>query len=201
MFFSRKVSRFTLPSVISIVGAGAGCGCTTLAIAAAAYLSKEKALKTAVIEVGSRRAFSRMTTKQLVFGMPLPGFRLQGMDFFSNASPDQLSGLHSVDYDRIVIDYQEAEDYLSRPLFPERVIFLGNTMPWNYEDFERLMHSLILSKYDPSQGIYSGRNPSTESCRRFGEEFGQRLLTCPELIDPFCPSQDARHGLAALLKE
>ncbi len=201
MFFYRKASRFTLPSVIGIVGAGAGFGCTTLAIAAAAYLTKVKALKTAVIEVGDRPAFSRMTTKDLIFGMPFPGFCLRGMDFFSNVSPDRLSGLHPAGYDRIVIDFQEAEDFLRNPAIPERVIFLGAAAPWNYEDFERLMHSLILSKYEPSQGIFSGRNLSTESCRRFREEFGQRLLTCPELFDPFCPSEEASRCLSALLKE
>ncbi len=201
MFFSRKVSRFSLPSVIGIVGAARGSGTTTLSVASAAYLSKEKALKTAVIEVGERIALSRMTTKTLVFGNPIPGFCMQGIDFFSNASPDQLSRLTSAGYDRIILDFQEASDFLVSYRIPDRMIFLGDTAPWSFEDFERLMHSLILSKYEPSQGIFSGRNPTTESCRHFQEEFGQKLLTCPLLPDPFCPSEEARRGLSALLKE
>lgn len=201
MFHARKTPRFLIPSVIGIVCAGRGAGGTFLTLAIASYLSECKGRKTAVVELGKRPALHRMTTRELVAGMESPGFCHQGIDCFPNVPSDRISGFSGASYDRIVVDVQEPEDFLKNRKYFDRIIFLGGTDPWNYEDYERLMHSLLQNQFDYSAGSFCGKNLSTEMCRRFREEFGQRLLPCPGLADPFTMDDAAERGLSALLRE
>lgn len=167
------------------VGAAHGVGLTTFAISFANYLSSYERKRVCYVEMGTDRNVITMESDETVLFEKTVGFSMKGLDFFPNATNDDISCIRKRDYDAIVID----AGVMSVESIPgngfDNLFVLGSLRPWKKASYYSFVNEMQNNNLDILQGTFYGSLLLKDEKKEFDKKFSIAIKELPLLKNPF----------------
>ena len=176
---------------IGITGCTAGVGVTHLAIALANLCGSKLGLKTACIEFHKRDELRfLMTEANLPFRQAKNScrsyFRIYDVDYYPNASSEELPSLLNQGYRYLILDMGNMEESnLPELLRCDKKIVIGSLAPWKIDKFRKSLN-LLFQKSSSGEGfIYLMETGNPKTLRTISATYHIIARSVPFIQNPF----------------
>ncbi len=183
MLFTRK-KTLSVPQTIGIGGIEHGSGATHLALALTNLLANRQRKKTAYLELNPNRQIACLSS-----GSAQSFFRFLGMDFYPEATFEQLPKLLGKPYACFVLDLgvlNPSSAACREFLRCQKKLVVGSVCPWKEARYGKWMESFFSQYQNHSEEIILlGNLGIKEDILRFRRKYRVSVQTVPFLENPF----------------
>lgn len=191
---------------IGITGCNAGVGVTHLAIALANLCGSKLGAKTACIEFHKRDEIRfLMTESRLSFRQQENScrsyFRIYDVDYYPNASKEELPCLLNQGYQYLILDLGNAEEAdFSELLRCDKKIIIGNPVSWKIDKFRKTLTRITQNTTSGEGFLYLIEMGKPKILRELSSHYHIQVRSVPFIPNPFRIEKEAFSVLQELLE-